>query len=337
MRHTADVGIIGGGPVGLFAIFECGMHNLSCAVIDTLPEVGGQCSTLYPEKPIYDIPAYPTILAGELIRQLEAQARPFNPRFYLNQQVTHIIPREDGWHLKTSKDQELVVKCILIAGGVGAFGPKKPPLENIEAYENKSIFYFIKNKEMFRDKRVVIAGGGDSAVDWALELKDIAAKVMFVHRRPKFRATPDTTEKLHQAAAKGQIELVVPYQLEALEGRNGMLTAVRVKTLDGQITTLSADFLLPFFGLSMNLGPIAEWGLTLDHNHIPVDPGTCATSTPGVYAIGDIAIYPHKQKLILSGFAESAQAAHAMRRFLYPNEVVHFEYSTTKGAPGFSS
>jgi len=331
--HTTDVVIIGAGPVGLFAIFECGMHKLSCHVVDALPEVGGQCVALYPEKPIYDIPAHPSILAGDLIDKLKEQVAPFNPTFHLNQKVVSITKNGDTWAVTTSENVDIQAKAIIIAAGVGAFGPHRPPLEGIEQFEDKSIFYFIKNKAAFKDKRVVIAGGGDSAVDWALNLAPIAEKVYVVHRRSKFRALPDSIDKLHQLATTEKLDLIIPYQLERLEGKEGHLDAVIVKTLEGEEKTLEADTLLPFFGLSMNLGPIADWGLHLDKQHITVHPASMETSTAGIFAIGDIATYPNKQKLILSGFAESAQAAHKIREIVYPGQVFHFEYSTTQGIP----
>ena len=334
MTHTTDVAIIGAGPVGLFAIFECGMMQMKCHVIDALPEVGGQCTALYPEKPIFDIPAQPNVLAGDLIAHLEKQAAPFDPTYHLNQKVVSVQKRGDLWHITTSANVEIQARAIIIAAGVGAFGPKKPPLENIEAYENKSIFYFVKQKEKFRGKRIVIAGGGDSAVDWALNLAPIAEKIYFVHRRPKFRAAPESVAQLEALAAKGQVEMVIPYQLHSLKGEKGQLEEVIVKTLKGEERALPADTLLPFFGLSQNLGPIAEWGLSIDRQHITVETGTCATSTPGIYAIGDIATYAHKLKLILTGFSDAAHAAHAIRSYLHPDQVFHFEYSTTQGVPG---
>lgn len=334
MIKETDVVIIGAGPVGLFAIFECGMAKLKAHVIDAFEKIGGQCSALYPEKPIYDIAAYPSITAETLIEQLEKQAAPFAPTYHLNQQVTHITPlntQGTDWIVETSLGTQIKTKSIIIAAGVGAFGPNRPPLAQLEVFEKSSVHYAVRSKDTYKGKNIVIAGGGDSAVDWALILKDIAASVKVVHRRAKFRAAPDSEEKLHTAAANGEIELVTPYQLSGLQGNSGILNAVEVESLDGSIRLLQADYLLPFFGLSMNLGPIAEWGLHLEKHHIVIDQATSATNRKGIYAIGDIATYPHKLKLILTGFAEAAQAAHAIRQHLYPDEVVHFEYSTTKG------
>lgn len=337
MKHETDVVIIGAGPVGLFSIFECGMMRLKCHVIDALDHVGGQCAALYPEKPIYDIPAHPMVTGADLIKNLEEQAAPFSPTYHLDQKVEsieHACDEGKSWIIKTNKGTEIHCKSILIAAGVGAFGPNRPPLENIEYYENTSVFYHVRNKSLFTNKKVVIAGGGDSAVDWALSLSEIAEKVMVVHRRAKFRAAPESERQLNELAKSGKIDLVVPYQLDGLEGRGNTLTAVHVKTLEGESRRLESDFLLPFFGLSMNLGPIANWGLGLTQSHININPLTASTNRPGIYAIGDIATYDHKQKLILTGFAEAAQAAYSIRRFLYPDEVIHFEYSTTKGVPG---
>ena len=334
--HHTDVVIIGAGPVGLFAVFECGMLKLSCHVVDTLDAVGGQCAALYPEKPIYDIPAWPAIDGLDLVKQLETQAEPFSPTYHLGQQVTQVVPQDDempGWQVTTSTGNKITCKAIIIAAGCGAFGPNRPPLAGIEAYEGSSVHYMVTRKEAFRDKRVVIAGGGDSAVDWALALADITKQLYVVHRRPKFRAAPDSIDKLHALADAGKLELVIPYQLEGLKGEGSQLSAVVVKTLDGDTRTLEADALLPFFGLAMELGPIAGWGLNLDKNLIAVDPSTCATNQPGIFAIGDIVTYPNKLKLILCGFSEAAMAAHAIRAHIYPGEALHFEYSTTKGVP----
>lgn len=329
-----DVVIIGAGPVGLFAIFECGMMGLSVHVIEALEATGGQCRALYPEKPIYDIPGHPEILAGALIDNLEKQAAPFNPTYHLNQQVTKITNLNDKWQVETSTGTQFEATCVIVAAGVGAFGPNRPPLENLEAYEGKSVFYMVKKREDFRGKKIVVAGGGDSALDWAISLYDLAEKIYVIHRRDKFRAAPDSVAKLQELAKTDKLELVIPYQLDSLRGANGTLDSIGVKTLDGQEKILDADTLLAFFGLSMNLGPILEWGLNLDNDRITINPTTAETSLKGIYAIGDIATYPHKNKLILTGFSEAAFAAHQARTRCKPNEVFHFEYSTTKGVPG---
>ena len=332
--QQTDVIIIGAGPVGLFGVFECGMMGLKCHVIDSLEMVGGQCTALYPEKPIYDIPGFPKISAADLIENLKKQGEPFHPVYHMGQQVVSLEKTpEDLWLLQTSTGTTLLAKTILIAAGVGSFGPNRPPLEGIEDFEGKSIFYYIKSREDFRGTRLVIAGGGDSAVDWAISLAEVAEKVTVVHRRPKFRAAPESESQLKRLAAEGVIDLAIPFQLEGLVGQAGHLKAVIVKSLEGKIEEIPADVLLPFYGLSMNLGPIAEWGLHLDINHITIDPKDCSTNLPGIFAIGDIATYPHKLKLILTGFAEAAFAAHAIRSYIHPGEVYHFEYSTTSGVP----
>ena len=338
---TTDVAIIGAGPVGLFAVFECGMLGMRSHVIDVLDIAGGQCAALYPEKPIYDIPGYPKILASDLIERLRSQAEPFKPSYHLGQQVVELERHDESrWLLQTSAGTRIAADAVIIAAGVGAFGPNRPPLSGIEAFENQSpgegVCYYVQRREDFRDRRVVIAGGGDSAVDWALSLADVAAHVAVVHRRNKFRAAPESVRRLRELVEAGRIELVVPYQLAAVEGGGGRLCKVVVRDLDGHARDLPADALLPFFGLSQNLGPIAEWGLNLFRNHIHVDPATCSVGLSGVFAIGDIVTYPGKLKLILTGFAEAAAAAHAIYPLLHPGEALHFEYSTTKGIPSIA-
>lgn len=331
MTHKTDLVIIGAGPAGLFSIFEAGMLKIKCHVIDTLEHIGGQCSALYPEKPIYDIPAHPKILASELIDKLEEQAKPFSPTFHLNQRVDKISKISNGFIVETSKNEKIECSAIIIAAGCGAFGPNRPPLKNIEEYEGKSIFYSIKSKALFADKKVVIAGGGDSAVDWAISLADIAKKISLIHRRDKFRCAPESVDKLKQLANDGKIDLIVPYQLDSIDGVNGNLNRVNVKNFDNSIMEIEADYLLPFYGLSMELGPIADWGLNLHKNFIDVDVATMRTSIEGIYAIGDIAHYKNKLKLILNGFGEAAIACHDIYKIVFPDQVFHFEYSTSKG------
>ncbi len=332
-QQVTDVVVVGAGPVGLFAVFECGMLKMRCHVVDALPAAGGQCTALYPEKPIFDIPGYPRIQAEELIARLGEQAAPFEPVYHLGQQVTALQPNGAGWRIETSAGVQIDAGAVIVAAGCGAFGPNRPPLPGIEAYEGNSVFYLVQRREDFRGKRVVIAGGGDSALDWAISLADVAAKVSVIHRRPKFRGAPESVERLHRLAEGDKLDLVVPYQLAGLEGENGQLTAVQVATLKGEGLRLEADVLLAFYGLSMNLGPIADWQLDLQNNHIAVDPATCQTNRPGIYAVGDIVDYPNKLKLILSGFHECAMAAHAIYHRLHPDEELHWEYSTTKGLP----
>lgn len=331
---SVDVAIIGAGPVGLFAAFECGMLKLSSVLIDALDEVGGQCSALYPEKPIYDIPAHPAIEGGALIANLERQIAPFHVPRLLGRRVEGLSGGPGAFVLTTDRGDRVDAKAVIIAAGAGAFGPNRPPLEGLASFEAAgSVQYYVRRKEDYRGKRVVIAGGGDSAVDWAIGLSGIAASIQVVHRRPKFRAAPETAGQLDALARSGAVELVIPYQLHALHGEAGRLSAVEVADLDGRTRMLAADVLLPFFGLSMDLGPIAGWGLDLHRSHIAVTAATCETSTPGIFAIGDIATYPGKLKLILQGFSEAAMAAHAIHPIVHPDVALHFEYSTSKGVP----
>jgi len=327
-----DVVIIGSGPVGLFAIFECGMLKMKTHVIDTLEFTGGQCTALYPEKPIYDIAGYPSILASELIEKLEEQAKPFEPTYHLGQQVISVQKTGDGFEVETSKGVKISAKAIIIAAGCGAFGPNRPPLEGLEEYEKTgAVSYMVGKKEDYRDKKIVIAGGGDSAVDWVLSLEGIASHISVIHRRPKFRCAPESADQLKKLADDGKIDLVIPFQLDSLNGENGKLSQVVVKDLDGNKKEIDADHLLPFYGLSMELGPIANWGLNLDKNHIAVTQSTCETSEKGIFAIGDINHYEGKLKLIACGFSEAAMAAHAIYPLVHPDEAFHFEYSTSKG------
>ena len=334
--HETDAVVVGAGPVGLFAVFQCGMVKIRCHVVDALESVGGQLAALYPEKPIYDIPGHPSILAADLVERLTEQAAPFAPVYHHDAQVVALTREADGrWRAGLSNGDAILAKAVIIAAGGGAFGPNRPPLDGLERFEGKSVFYLVRRREDFRGKRVVIAGGGDSAVDWAISLSELAAKVMVVHRRPKFRAAPESEARLKQLADAGVVELVVPYQLHGLDGEaDGTLSAVVVTTLDGEPRRLDADVLLPFYGLSSDLGPIADWGLDMDRAVIAVDPATGATSAPGVFACGDICTYPGKLKLILSGFAEAARVAHSAHDVVHPGEALHFEHSTTSGVPG---
>ncbi|GAB5388687.1 MAG: NAD(P)/FAD-dependent oxidoreductase [Alphaproteobacteria bacterium] len=333
-HHTTDVVIIGAGPVGLFAVFECGMLKLRCHVVDTLDMVGGQCAALYPEKPIYDIPGSPAVMAGDLIDNLMEQAEPFDPVFHLDQQVTAVEEQGERFVVTTSRGVSIDAGAVIIAAGAGAFGPNKPPMKGLDAYEETgAVQYYIRRRKDFEGKRLVIAGGGDSAVDWAISLSELAESVQLVHRRPKFRCAPESLARMKALEDSGKVELVVPYQLKGIHGTDGQIEAVEVATLKGESRMLECDHLLPFYGLAMTLGPIADWGLGLERNHIAIDPLTAATNRPGIYAIGDIATYQNKLKLILTGFAESAQAAHHIWHRLNPGEALHFEYSTTKGVP----
>ncbi|MEM7221925.1 MAG: NAD(P)/FAD-dependent oxidoreductase [Pseudomonadota bacterium] len=335
--HTTDVVIVGAGPVGLFAVFELGMLSIRSHLVDSLDGPGGQCTALYPEKPIYDIPGLPEVQAGDLVERLRQQAAPFHPTYHLGQRVEALAKDGEGWRVKTSRGTTISCRAVVIAAGGGAFGPNRPPLPGIRDFEGRGVFYSVARREDFRGKRLVIAGGGDSALDWTLSLAEIAAKIQVVHRRAKFRGAPDSVAKLHKLAESGEVvELVVPFQLHGLEGRDGLLEAVTVRSLEGETRRLEADALLAFFGLSMDLGPIAEWGLALDNKTLKVDPATCQTSQPGIFAIGDVNSYPGKLKLILCGFAEAAMAAHAVHPLVHPEQALHWEYSTTKGVTELS-
>jgi thioredoxin reductase (NADPH) len=329
--------VIGAGPVGLFSVFALGMARIKALVVDALDAPGGQCAALYPEKPIYDIPAQPSILALDLIERLMEQARPFQPDFLMGSTALGLAREPSGlWRLALSNGQDVRAPVVVIAAGNGAFGPNRPPLDGIMAYEGPGggVHYYVRRAADFAGKRVVIAGGGDSAVDWAILLAATAKSVQVVHRRNKFRAAPESAARLEALAAEGRIELVTPYQLHGLEGEGGRLSAVIAADLDGGTRRLEADALLPFFGLSSDLGPIASWGLETGQGRIKVDPATCMTNLEGVFAIGDIALYPGKLKLIATGFAEAAQAAHAAFAFAHPGQARHVEHSTTSGVPG---
>jgi thioredoxin reductase (NADPH) len=335
--HETDAVVVGAGPVGLFAVFQCGMAKIRCHVVDALDHVGGQLAALYPEKPIYDIPGHPKILAADLVANLTAQAAPFEPVYHLGITATSLTPEPDGrWRMGLGADEEILCRAVILASGGGAFVPKRPPLDGLELYEGRSVFYSVPRREAFRDKRVVIAGGGDSAVDWAISLSEIAAKVSVVHRRPRFRAAPGAEAHLIRLAEAGRIELVVPYQLAALEGDDGRLDAVTVATLEGETRSLPADALLAFFGLSGDVGPVAGWGLEMEGHVVTIDPATGAASRPGIFACGDICTYPGKLRLILSGFAEAARAAQSAHDVVHPGAALHFVHSTTAGVPGLS-
>jgi len=331
ITHDIDVAIIGAGPAGLFAAFECGMLGLKCHIVDALPEIGGQCTALYPDKPIYDIPSQPAISAADLIASLEAQIKPFNPQFHMGQQVMTCIREGGGFSLTTSAGLTLHCKAVIIAAGAGAFGPNRPPLENLAEFEGRSVFYMVRRKQDFAGKRVVIAGGGDSAVDWALALADVAQKVMVIHRRDQFRAAPESVARMH---ADSRIEMVIPYQLKAIHGEGGMIDHIVASTLDGDEKKLPADALLAFFGLAAKLGPIAQWGLHIEGNRVTVNPATMQTDIAGLFAVGDVAQYDGKLNLILTGFAEAARAAHSAYAVINPDKPLHVEYSTSKGVPG---
>ncbi|MGH7117924.1 MAG: NAD(P)/FAD-dependent oxidoreductase [Acetobacteraceae bacterium] len=332
---TTDVAIIGAGPVGLFAVFECGMLRMKTVLIDVLAAAGGQCTALYPEKPIYDIPAHPMISASTLIAELERQIAPFAPPRLLGRRACRLEGAAGSFCLVTDQEERVHAKAVIIAAGAGAFGPNRPPLAGLADFEAAGgVQYYVASREALRGKRVIIAGGGDSAVDWALALAGIAAELSLVHRREKFRAAPETSARLAALATAGKLRLIVPFQLSGLRGHRGTLEAVEVSRLaGGEIRLLPADVLLAFFGLSTDLGPIADWGLALEGHQLIVDPASLETSRPGVFAIGDVASHGGKLKLILQGFSEAAMAAHAVHPIVFPGQALHFEYSTTTGVP----
>lgn len=337
-NFETDVAIVGAGPVGLFAVFQCGMLGMRCHVFDALETVGGQCAALYPEKPIFDIPALPEVSGRHLVDRLVAQAAPFHPAYHLGERVAALAENgAGGWRLETDAGTRASARAVIIAAGVGAFQPRRPPLVGIAGFEGGAegtgVHYAIHDPEAYRGRRVVIAGGGDSAVDWALALAGRAAHVYMVHRRDKFRAADAAVARLRGLAEAGTVELVVPYQLKSLEAQGGRLTGVGVAAAVGATRILAADALLAFFGLSQALGPVADWAPELSDGRIVVDPESAMTARPGLFAIGDVSTYPGKLKLILTGFAEAASAAHAVHGVVYPGRRLKFEYSTTKGVP----
>ena len=323
-----DVVIIGAGPVGLFAVFELGLLDMKCHVIDILDKPGGQCAELYPEKPIYDIPGMPSVLGQELVDSLMKQIEPFSPTFHLSSMVQEINKIDDiFWELKTDSDEVFKTKTIIIAGGGGSFLPKKPPIKEIENFENNSVFYSIKNKEKFRDKDLVIVGGGDSALDWVLNLEPITKRITLIHRRDQFRAAPDSVKKIFSLIESDKIDFIIG-QVSSLNGKDGILESLKCKTQDTEVE-VSCDALLPFFGLTMKLGPIANWGLNLNENLITVDTEKFETNEKGIFAIGDINTYPGKLKLILCGFHEAALMSQQAYKYVYPGEKLTFQYTTS--------
>jgi thioredoxin reductase (NADPH) len=332
--HT-DLCIIGAGPVGLFAVFEAGLLKMRCHLIDALPQIGGQLSEIYPQKPIYDIPGYPEVKAQDLVDNLMEQAKPFEPTFTLGERVDHLEKQEDGSFIVTTSDHTQVhAKVIIIAGGLGCFEPRKPVLTNLEAFEGKGIHYMVKNPETFRDKKVVIAGGGDSALDWTIFLANIAERVTLVHRNETFRGAPDSASKVFDLAQQGKIDLILSANLKEASG-NDRLEKVILEDKDNQEIVLDADYLIPLFGLSPKLGPIADWGLSIDKNAIEVDTRDYSTGVDRIYAIGDINTYPGKLKLILCGFHEAAIMMHSAFKYVYPDQKLSFKYTTVNGVNAF--
>ncbi|GBD47247.1 NAD(P)/FAD-dependent oxidoreductase [Methylopila sp. Yamaguchi] len=324
-----DAVIVGAGPVGLFAVFQLGMVDVEAHVVDILDRPGGQCVELYPEKPIYDIPGLPEVTGQGLADNLLAQIQPFAPRFHFGQMVSALERTPDGrFLLTTDAGTRFDAKVVVIAAGGGSFLPRRAPIPGVEAYEGRSVFYAVRSKDAFRAKHLVIIGGGDSALDWTLNLAPIAESVTLIHRRDVFRAAPDTVNKMRALVDKGVVDLFIG-QATGLIGENGMLKAVKAKAEDGSLHEIAADAMLPFFGLAAQLGPIADWGLNLSENLIPVDVESYQTTTPGVFAIGDVNAYPGKLKLILSGFHEAALMAQAAARRVHPERRMVFQHSTS--------
>lgn len=330
-----DLCIIGAGPVGLFTVFEAGLLKMRCHLIDALPQVGGQLAEIYPKKPIYDIPGYPSILAGELVDNLMAQIAPFKPTFTLGERVEALDRQPDqSFVVRTNLGTEVACKAVVIAAGLGCFEPRKPELANIDSYEHKGISYMILDPEKYRGKKVILAGGGDSALDWTIFLADVAAELTLVHRNETFRGAVDSAEKVAELAQSGRIRLLLSSELTGLEG-DEQLRAVQITNKQKESSWYETDYLIPLFGLSPKLGPIEGWGLNLDKNAIEVAVHDYSTNVPGIYAIGDINTYPGKLKLILCGFHEAALMVQSAFKLVYPDQKLSFKYTTVNGVHAF--
>ena len=330
-RITTDICIVGAGPVGLFAVFEAGLLKMRCHVVDALPVVGGQLSEIYPKKPIYDIPGFPSILAGELVDNLMKQIEPFHPTFTLGERVEELDKQEDGSYIvRTSEGTEIACKVVAIAGGLGSFEPRKPAIESLESFEGKGVTYMVRDPELFRSKKVVLAGGGDSALDWAIFLAGVAEELTLVHRGSTFRGAPESAEKVLTLAEEGQIKLLLKSNVTEVQG-NGKLDGVTV-LIDNQTEhKIETDYFIPLFGLVPKLGPLENWGLELEKGAIVVNTFDYSTNIPGIYAIGDINTYPGKLKLILCGFHESALMAQSAYNIIYPDKKFVLKYTTVNG------
>jgi thioredoxin reductase (NADPH) len=328
-QHKTDVIIIGAGPVGLFAVFELGLLDMKAHLIDILDMPGGQCAELYPEKPIYDIPAFPVISGQELTDNLMAQIKPFDPTFHLGQMAIGLTKLEnENWLVETDMGTKIEAPVIVIAAGGGSFMPKKPSIPNLEEYEGKSVFYAVRKMEQFKGKNILVAGGGDSALDWTINLQPEAKSMALIHRRPEFRAAPDSVNKMQALVGANKMKLYAG-NLKQLHGVNGQLEAVTVEQRGEAPYQIECDTLVAFYGLTMKLGPIADFGLNLEQNLIPVDTEKFETSTPRIFSIGDINSYPGKLKLILSGFHEAALMAQQAFRYVYPDKKLRFQYTTS--------
>ena len=326
-----DAVIIGAGPVGLFAVFELGLVDIKAHVVDILDKPGGQCAELYPEKPIYDIPGLPIVTGQELTERLMEQIKPFGAEFHLAERIDSLQRTvDDRFLLRTDAGTEFLCKIVVIAAGGGSFTPKRPPLAGIEAFEGNSVLYSVRRMEALKDKRVLIVGGGDSALDWTLSLQPLAKSLTLLHRRDDFRAAPHSVEKMRQLVETGDVRLMIG-QVTALHGSGNQLEAATVNTKDGE-AKIDVDVMLPFFGLTMKLGPVADWGLHLNENLIPVDTEKFETSEKGIFAVGDINTYPGKLKLILSGFHEVALMAQQAHKYVYPGKKLLFQYTTSSSS-----
>lgn len=330
-----DILIIGAGPTGLFMVFEAGLLKMRCHLIDALPQPGGQLAELYPKKPIFDIPGYPSVGAGELVDNLMEQIKQFEPQFTLNEVAETIEEFEDGTFIvTTNRGTKHKAKAIAIAGGLGSFEPRKPELNNLEKYEENGIEYFVRDPEMFRGKRVIVAGGGDSALDWSIFLSEIASELTLIHRRNEFRGALDSVEKVQELKLLGKLNLVTPAEVKELHGKD-KLEAITIE-IEGETQYLETDYLIPLFGLSPKLGPIAEWGLEIEKNAIKVNNALdYQTNREGIYAVGDINIYPGKLKLILCGFHEATMACQSIYQRLNPGKKYVLKYTTVSGVDGF--
>lgn len=332
----SDILIIGAGPTGLFAVFEAGLLKMKCHLIDALPQVGGQCSELYPKKPIYDIPAYPEILAGDLTEKLMEQCKQFEPGFTLGERAETIEKQADGaFIVTTNKGTKHKAPVVAIAGGLGSFEPRKPQLDNIVFYEDKGVAYIIKDPEVYRDKKVVISGGGDSALDWSIFLSEVASEVTLIHRRNEFRGALDSVDKVQELKDNGKINIITPAEVTALIGKN-QLEAIEVTKSGEQPVRIETDCFMPLFGLSPKLGPIADWGLEIEKNAIKVNNALdYQTNIPGIFAIGDVNTYPGKLKLILCGFHEATLMCQAAYQIINPGKRYVLKYTTVSGIDGF--
>jgi thioredoxin reductase (NADPH) len=331
---STDILIIGAGPVGLFTVFEAGLLKMRCHLIDALPQVGGQLSEIYPKKPIYDIPGYPSVLAGDLVQNLMKQIEPFKPTFTLGERAETIERLEDGkFRLVTSRKTEIIAPVIMIAGGLGSFEPRKPPISNITNFEDKGVEYIVRDPEFYRNKRIVISGGGDSALDWSIFLADVASDLTLIHRRSEFRGALDSVEKVMHLRESGRIKVITQAEVIGLQG-NGHLESVEIRhDTEGSIIR-ETDHFIPLFGLSPKLGPIADWNLAIDKNAIEVNTIDYSTSVEGIFAIGDINTYQGKLKLILCGFHEGTMAIQSAFKIVFPNKKLSFKYTTVTGIDG---